>query len=68
METVDLHGVKHREVFMKLSKHCVDYNGNFIVITGNSSQMKKIVKAIVDSFGLKIRESINNPGRIIVYE
>lgn len=68
MEIIDLHGVKHREVYTRLSKHCINYDGNFIIITGNSNQMKKIVKAVINSFGLKTRESINNPGRIIVYE
>ncbi len=68
METVDLHGVKHREVSDIMTKCCSEFDTPFVVVTGKSIQMKKIVAAVAQSFGLSTRDTIDNPGRVIVDE
>ena len=68
MEIVDLHGYRHREVSAVMSKSCNECDIPFVVITGKSSQMKKIVAAIAASFGLITRDTIDNPGRVIIDE
>ncbi len=68
MKTVDLHGVKHRDVLNKLLLCINEWNTPFIVITGNSTEMKKEVIKAVGQFDLLARDSINNSGRMIVYE
>jgi hypothetical protein len=68
MEIIDLHGFRHREVSTIVSKSCSECDIPFIVITGKSSQMKKIVAAVARSFGLSTRDVIDNPGRVIIDE
>ncbi len=68
MQSVDLHGVKHREVSSIMTRCCSEFDIPFIVITGNSPQMKRIVSAVAQSFGLHVRDAINNPGRVVVDE
>jgi len=68
METVDLHGVKHREVSDIMTKCCSEFDIPFVVVTGKSIQMKKIVAAVARSFGLSTRDTIDNPGRVIIDE
>ena len=47
---------------------CYEYDTPFIVITGKSAQMKRIVAAVADNFGLSVRDAIDNPGRVVVDE
>jgi len=68
VQSVDLHGVKHREVSSIMTRCCSEFDIPFIVITGNSPQMKRIVSAVAQSFGLYARDVINNPGRVVVDE
>ena len=68
MKTVDLHGVRHKDVSDIIVRCCSEYDIPFIVITGKSPQMKRIVSAIVKSFDLVLRDSINNPGRVVISE
>tara|TARA_Y100000592_G_C5261399_1_gene217521 strand:- start:16 stop:228 length:213 start_codon:yes stop_codon:yes gene_type:complete len=68
MKTIDLHGVKHRDVLSKLLLCINEWETPFIVITGNSIEMKKEVIDAVGQFDLSAREAIDNPGRMIVYE
>ena len=68
MKDVDLHGARHREVSQIMTKCCCEYDTPFIVITGDSPQMKRIVAAVAENFGLTVRDTINNPGRVIVSE
>ena len=51
-----------------MTKCCCEYDTPFIVITGDSPQMKRIVAAVAENFGLTVRDTINNPGRVIVSE
>ena len=68
MVTIDLHGVRYRDVYSKLEKVCVNGDTPFVVITGESSTMKDIVSQIATQFGLLIEDKLGNDGRVIVYE
>ena len=68
MKVIDLHGVRHKDVYGLLEKPCVDDDLPFIVVTGKSSTMKKIVTQIVGTFGLHAKEKLGNSGRLIVCE
>ena len=66
MRTIDLHGIRHKDVYYLLEKPCVDGDVPFVVVTGKSETMKKIVNQIVATFGLQTHEKFGNPGRLIV--
>lgn len=68
MRVIDLHGIRHKDVSDVMCRCCSEYDTPFIVITGNSNNMKKIVLAIVENFGLTVREAIGNSGRLIIKE
>ena len=68
MQVVDLHGVRHKDVYGKLEMLCVQDDIPFIVVTGKSETMKKIVTQIVATFGLHTYEKMGNSGRLIVCE
>jgi hypothetical protein len=68
MTTIDLHGMRYRDVYGMLEKHCTNGEVPFVVITGNSATMKDIVSEIVKQFGLLIEDKLGNNGRVIIYE
>tara|TARA_B100001094_G_C17876785_1_gene644868 strand:- start:340 stop:567 length:228 start_codon:yes stop_codon:yes gene_type:complete len=68
MKVIDLHGVRYKDVYGMLEKSCTLEDLPFVVITGRSSSMKKIVSEIVSTFGLEARERLGNEGRMIVCE
>ena len=68
MKTVDLHGVRHKDASDILCRCCSEYDIPFVVITGKSLQMKRIVAAVVEQFGLRARDSLGNLGRVVVDE
>jgi hypothetical protein len=68
MTTIDLHGVRYRDVYQKLEKHCIKGEVPFVVITGQSTTMKSIVSQIAKQFGFFIKDKLGNDGRVIVYE
>ena len=68
MKKIDLHGVRHRDVYKLLEKLHIEGDVPFVVITGRSSTMKKIVVQIAKAFGLSAKETVGNPGRLIVNE
>ena len=68
MNIVDLHGVRHKDVYGMLEKYCTNDEIPFIVITGKSNIMKRIVVQIVKNFGLDAHEKLGNSGRLIVCE
>ena len=68
MKTIDLHGFRHKDASDKVCRLCSEYDGPFVVITGRSQHMKKIVLAVVKNYGLTARETIGNPGRMIIDE
>lgn len=68
MKKVDLHGVLYEDVAAVMEWACSRYETPFIVITGNSPDMKKQVSSACKTFKLSVRDAIDNPGRVIVYE
>ena len=68
MKVIDLHGVRHKDVYGLLEKSCVNDDIPFVVVTGKSNTMKKIVTQIVSTFGLHVKEKLGNSGRLIVCE
>jgi hypothetical protein len=68
VKEVDLHGVRHRDVYAMLEKLCVAGDVPFIVITGKSAAMKTVVESAVAAFGLHAKEKLGNSGRLIISE
>lgn len=68
MKSIDLHGTRHKDVESIIEKACSKLDIPFMVITGNSPTMKREVSKACRIFGLSVRDVINNPGRVIVYE
>jgi len=68
VKEVDLHGVRHRDVYAVLEKLCVAGDLPFIVITGKSATMKTVVENAVAAFGLHAKEKLGNSGRLIISE
>lgn len=68
MKVIDLHGVRHKDVYGLLEKPCLNDDIPFTVITGKSNTMKKIVTQIVATFGLYAHEKLGNEGRMVVCE
>lgn len=68
MKTIDLHGVRHRDVYSILEKTCMYEDTPFIVVTGHSSTMKKIVQQVALLFDLEARYWIGDDsvGRMMV--
>ena len=68
MKIIDLHGVRYRDVYGTLENALVGGEVPFVVVTGKSSQMKRIVTEIAKTFDLFTREQMGNAGRLIIYE
>ena len=63
MQSIDLHGVKHGDVQDIVMDACFKLKVPFIVITGKSAQMKRIVRFAVKKFGLETRDGRRIHGR-----
>ena len=68
MKVIDLHGVRHKDVYGMIEKPCLEDDIPFVVVTGKSDTMKKIVTQIVATFGLHTKERLGNSGRLVVCE
>ena len=68
MRVVDLHGVRYKDVYEKLEMLCVEGDYPFVVITGNSTTMKNVVKKVAATFDLHVQEKLGNSGRLIICE
>ena len=68
MDTIDLHGVKHGDVASIIIDACSKLDIPFVVITGKSVMMKRIVRFAAEKQDLQARDHICNPGRMIIYE
>lgn len=70
MDTLDLHGVKHRDVGRELDYFLYEnVNKNkkeVYVITGNSQQMKNIVKEHLVDYDMTCEEDFLNSGKLII--
>ena len=68
MTRIDLHGVRYKDVPVILEKACSELDVPFVVITGNSPAMKREVSRVCATFNLSVRDAIDNPGRVLIYE
>ncbi len=68
MKAIDLHGIKHENVKDTIINACATLDIPFLVITGRSGSMKSLVASAAQTMGLSVRDTIDNPGRVIVYE
>lgn len=68
MKKIDLHGVRHKDVERLIIAACATMDSSFVVITGQSSEMKRLVSEAAKKMDLRVRDSIENPGRVIVYD
>ena len=68
MKVIDLHGVRHEDVTDIIIEACSEHEAPFIVITGKSGRMKRIVSFAAAKSGFVVRDAINNPGRVVLYE
>tara|TARA_Y100000592_G_scaffold101037_1_gene184832 strand:+ start:54928 stop:55344 length:417 start_codon:yes stop_codon:yes gene_type:complete len=66
--TLDLHGTKHGDVDEKVRQFLNFVELPCTVITGDSSQMKDLVKKVVEEYGWHQRESYSNYGEVIIEE
>lgn len=68
--TLDLHGTKHEDVKQILDNtiwECMKKKKSRLwIITGNSSEMKKIVVDVASEYGLLAVESMFNTAEIII--
>ena len=67
---LDLHGIKHKEVFNKVDKfigeHLMKGTPSVVIITGHSITMKKLVSKVLDDYEMYSQESILNSGKLTV--
>jgi DNA-nicking Smr family endonuclease len=70
MNTIDLHGVKHEDVSRLLDSFLWQNMQKKIkevrVITGNSDEMKRIVRETLSDYGFASEEEYFNSGALIV--
>lgn len=68
--TLDLHGIKHKDVQRMVDEFMWDQiqkkSTSVEIITGNSDQMKRVVKESLIDYNLNPYEEIFNQGKIIV--
>lgn len=70
MSILDLHGKKHNEVSRIVDSFLYDNmkksKKEVIIITGNSQQMKNIVKTQLVDYGMDCEEDYLNSGKLII--
>ncbi len=68
MKVIDLHGTRYKDVYGLLEELCVHGETPFVVITGHSTTMKRVVSEIVKTFDLCASEQMGNAGRMVICE
>ena len=70
MQVLDLHGVRHNQVFDLVEDFILlSEDPVFRIITGNSNRMLELVKEVLTKYSLKFDYvDWSNSGAIIVYE
>ena len=63
--TLDLHSIKHKDVFNKIDKFIGEHllegiTNKVFIITGHSKEMKTLVSRVLDSYELYSQESVLN--------
>lgn len=70
MKSIDLHGTKHEDVSKLLDAFLWSAmqkkESSVIAITGNSSEMKRIVKDTISDYGFSSDEDFLNSGILII--
>jgi DNA-nicking Smr family endonuclease len=68
--TLDLHGVRHKDVSRKIDTfigdHLLNGTSTIFIMTGRSPDMKKIVDKTLGDYQMTSIEHINNPGIVTV--
>ena len=68
MKTLDLHGARHEDAEILIEDFLLLHDVPFVVITGNSNQMKNYLRVIVSKYSLSMQvESPYNLGSFYVY-
>ena len=65
---IDLHGVKHKDVEKVVHDAVCQFDLPFVIVTGHSNHMRRLVREAVRAFGLKADVSIINDARMVVSE
>tara|TARA_B100000927_G_C16057085_1_gene305580 strand:+ start:125 stop:346 length:222 start_codon:yes stop_codon:yes gene_type:complete len=70
MKSLDLHGIKHADVFRKVDtfvgENIIRGVNEVEIITGYSVKMKSLVNIVLDDYGLDSEEDFLNKGRLVV--
>ena len=73
MKSIDLHGVKHKEVLKTLDNYFANlgpYDQELTIIIGNSELMRDVVSATIEEYGFEYHVGgilETNPAVITVY-
>tara|TARA_B100000700_G_scaffold105007_1_gene118591 strand:- start:4052 stop:4261 length:210 start_codon:yes stop_codon:yes gene_type:complete len=69
MDTLDLHGIRHEDVEYKIHRFIYRAKLPCKIITGHSSEMKKIVRTVLEEYALHSHyENYVNNGCLVVTE
>jgi DNA-nicking Smr family endonuclease len=70
MGKLDLHGTRHEEVARKLEnflyQHIQIGTSEVDIVTGNSPEMKKIVREIAKEYNMAVTDAWGNFGTLII--
>ena len=66
MEQLDLHGVGHARVRVKVEDFILLNDTPLSIITGNSPMLQRIVFEVLDKYGMKYVVHAHNLGEIVV--
>lgn len=70
MDSLDLHNVRHDEVARQLENfiypHLAKGTNEVTIITGNSNEMKDIVRGVLKDYGMTPKEVWGNNGALSV--
>jgi len=68
--SLDLHGVKHADVFRTVDKfigqHIISETYEVEIITGYSETMKELVRNVLEDYNLTAEEGIINKGMLTI--
>ena len=69
--TLDLHGIKHKDVFNKIDKFIGEHlmrgtTNQVFIITGHSKEMKTLVGRVLDDYELYSQVSVLNNGLLTI--
>lgn len=68
MNKLDLHGIKHEDVFRTvdnfIGKHVIGNAREIFIITGNSEKMKQIVRDIAQDYKANVEDVWGNSGAL----